>query len=129
MQEEQKVIEAKIRMRQQELQDDEERQKRREEDIRLGRIRLPTPQAQPNNIHPTSIAPVDETEGFNLFSAWGNTNRQPQVKSLIICKMSGEQLFHLEISLDKLSILPGFSLYRLKVIKCASVLLGKHLWY
>lgn len=76
MQEEQKVIEAKIRMRQQELQDDEEREQRREEDIRAGRIRIQTP----NNNHLTAIAPLAEMEGVNWRSGWGSADRQPQVK-------------------------------------------------
>lgn len=100
MQEEQKFIEAKIRMRRQELLDDEEREQRREEDIRLGRIRLPTPQAVLSNNHLASISPIDETDGLNWRSGWSNGNRQPQVKSLIACKTSGEQqLFRLQISL------------------------------
>ncbi|KAG0620173.1 hypothetical protein M758_4G195400 [Ceratodon purpureus] len=77
--EEQKVIEAKIRMRQQELQDDEEREKRREEDIRLGRTRLRTPRAQLNN-HPTSITPIDEPEDMNWRSSWANADRQEQAR-------------------------------------------------
>lgn len=84
MQEEQKVIEAKIRMRQQELQDDEEREQRREEDIRAGRIRLPTPRSQPNNTnHLTAIASIEEMEAINWRSGWGRDDRQPQVNSLI----------------------------------------------
>jgi hypothetical protein len=78
--EEQKVIEAKIRMRQQELQDDEEREQRREEGIRAGRIRLPTPRSQPNNTnHLTAIASIDEMEAINWRSGWGRDDRQPQV--------------------------------------------------
>lgn len=59
-QEEQKVIEAKIRMRQQELQDDEEREKRRIEG------RVPTPRAPPS-----AVAPIDDD--------WGTANRHRQV--------------------------------------------------
>jgi hypothetical protein len=59
--EEQKVIEAKIRMRQQELQDDEEREKRRIEG------RLPTPRAPPS-----AVAPIDDD--------WGTANRHRQLR-------------------------------------------------
>jgi hypothetical protein len=76
VQEEQKVIEAKIRIRQQELQDDEEREKRREEDIRLGRVKVQTHRAQPNSNHPTSITPLDETEGLNWRSLWAGGDYQ-----------------------------------------------------
>lgn len=73
--EEQKVIEAKIRMRQQELLDDEEREQRREENIRAGRIRLQTPRSQPVTNNEIASAPTDEIN----FLDWGYGDRQPQV--------------------------------------------------
>ena len=76
VQEEQKVIEAKIRMRQQELQDDEEREQRREEDIRAGRIGVQAPRAQAIANHQIASAPIDEIDGLN----WQYRDRQSQVK-------------------------------------------------
>lgn len=81
MQEEQKVIEAKIRMRRQELLDDEERVQRRKENIRAGRTRQPTPRAQPDTDHEIASASIDEIDFLNWSSARGNSDRRPQVKS------------------------------------------------
>ncbi|KAG0592953.1 hypothetical protein KC19_1G292900 [Ceratodon purpureus] len=76
--EEQKVIEAKIRMRQQELQDDDEREQRRQEDIRAGRIAVQPPRAQAITNHQIANAPVDEIDGLNWRSGWGSADRQSQ---------------------------------------------------
>lgn len=76
--EEQKVIEAKIRMRNQEQQDDEERKQRREEDIRAGRIRVQPPRVQPITNHQIVSAPIDEIDGLNWRSGWGSADRQSQ---------------------------------------------------
>lgn len=82
MQEEQKVIEAKIRMREQERLEDHERELRREEDIREGRI-TPRPQAQLERDHLIRNAPLDEIERINRQSGWGNVGHLPsQVKPL-----------------------------------------------
>lgn len=71
--EEQKVIEAKIRMRNQEQQDDEERKQRREEDIRAGRIRVQPPRVQP--IHNHFLGEID---GLNWRSGRGSADRASQ---------------------------------------------------
>jgi hypothetical protein len=80
LQEEQKVIEAKIRMRNQEQQDDEERKQRREEDIRAGRIRVQPPRVQPISNHQI----VSEIDGLNWRSGWGSADRQSQVSFLLV---------------------------------------------
>ena len=84
VQEEQKVIEAKIRMRQQELQDDDEREQRRQEDIRAGRIAVQPPRAQAITNHQIANAPVDEIDGLNWRSGWGSADRQSQVRSPLL---------------------------------------------
>lgn len=66
-------------MRQQELLDDEEREQRREENIRAGRIRLQTPRSQPVTNNEIASAPMDEIN----FLDWGYGDRQPQVKSSV----------------------------------------------
>jgi hypothetical protein len=84
MQEEQKVIEAKIRMRQQELQDDEEREQRRGEDIRAGRIGVQAPRPQAIANHQIASAPIDEIDVLSWRSGWGSTDRQSQVRSPLV---------------------------------------------
>lgn len=90
MQEEQKVIEAKIRMRQQELQADEEREQRRGEDMRAGRIGVQAPRAQTISNHQLTSAVINEIDGLNWRSGWRSADRQSQVRSSLFWKHIGK---------------------------------------
>uniref|UniRef100_A0A7I4A0P6 RING-type domain-containing protein n=1 Tax=Physcomitrium patens TaxID=3218 RepID=A0A7I4A0P6_PHYPA len=110
--EEQKVIEAKIRMRRQELLDDEERVQRRKENIRAGRTRQPTPRAQPDTDHEIASASIDEIDFLNWSSARGNSDRRPQVLGTSApLERNGSRLHHYSMWDEDYQNVLGFDAY------------------